>query len=310
MTTNKDIIAEAARWHVASQRDDMDWDAFTLWLEADPAHLQAYDEVSLTDAALDMVDPEKLAPVAANDDEGQGLVASFGWGRWAGVAVAASLALVLGISTWWPDPAQVYRTGSESMTIALEDGSSVILAPASELTVDGEEQLALQGAAYFDILHDPSRRLEVTAGGLTITDIGTRFDIQAVGEDVRVAVGEGTVSVASPRLSAPVTLTEGRQLHFDAASGRSLASPVDVGSVGSWRMGELTYSAVPLSLVSTDLSRYAGVEIDVPQDIGGRLFSGTLSIDDGNAAVRDLSQLMGLRLERRGDGYRLSAPAG
>ena len=37
MSSAKDIIAqEAAAWHAASFDDDMDWDGFTAWLEADP----------------------------------------------------------------------------------------------------------------------------------------------------------------------------------------------------------------------------------------------------------------------------------
>ena len=41
-------------WHLASCRDDMDWDGFTLWLEADPRHRAHYDEITLTDAALEV----------------------------------------------------------------------------------------------------------------------------------------------------------------------------------------------------------------------------------------------------------------
>lgn len=308
MTSQQDIIDQAVHWHLASQRDDMDWNAFTLWLEADPAHLSAYDEIALTDASLDSVQTSDLPPLAANDDGNAAPVG--GLYRWVGGALAASLALLLGVVSLWPEDAQRYQTASDSMTIALGDGSQVILAPASELTVEGDTQIALAGAAYFDVRHDPSRQLSISTGGITITDIGTQFDVQTVGEDVRVAVSEGSVTVKSPRLSSPVALTAGRQWHYDAAAGRSVASPVDISAVGSWRGGQLSYAAVPFSLVSTDLSRYTGVQIEMPKEIGGRLFSGTLSIDDGNAAVRDFSQLMGLDLERSDDGgYRLSDPA-
>ena len=49
----------------------------------------------------------------------------------------------------------------------------------------------------------------------------------------------------------------------------------------------------------------AGVKVDVAQRVAARQFSGTLVIGDGQAALRDLSQLMGLRLDRSADGYRL-----
>ena len=46
---NEDIHEEAARWFAAQDADDMDWDGFTAWLEADPRHRQAFDAVALLD---------------------------------------------------------------------------------------------------------------------------------------------------------------------------------------------------------------------------------------------------------------------
>ncbi|MBK6412702.1 hypothetical protein [Sphingopyxis sp.] len=64
-----------------------------------------------------------------------------------------------------------------------------------------------------------------------------------------------------------------------------------------------------MALVAADLSRYAGVKVVVADTVAARQFSGTLVIGDGQAALRDLSRLMGLRLDRRDDGYRLELPA-
>ena len=41
-----DIDEAAARWHLAQADDDMDWSAFTEWLEADPRHRDAYDAMA------------------------------------------------------------------------------------------------------------------------------------------------------------------------------------------------------------------------------------------------------------------------
>src|SRR3569832_1930383 len=48
-----DRMREAVAWHAVLSRDDADWDAFTAWLEADPANQQAYDTVALGDALVD-----------------------------------------------------------------------------------------------------------------------------------------------------------------------------------------------------------------------------------------------------------------
>ncbi|MDB5687365.1 MAG: iron dicitrate transport regulator FecR, partial [Rhizorhabdus sp.] len=61
---------EAAGW-LMRQRDPVraDWEAFTDWLEADPAHNAAYEAVALADAEFgDVLVESRGAPIASNDD--------------------------------------------------------------------------------------------------------------------------------------------------------------------------------------------------------------------------------------------------
>ncbi len=307
------IIDQAAAWQLASAGDDMDWDDFTRWLEADPRHARAFDELELTadrvEAHGDALMPTAL-PVAANDEEPMAAArARGGWWRWTGGAVAAALAVAMLVPRFiTPDPA-VYVTTGQSRIIALEDGSSIQLAPRSRLEVAGrhQEQLALAGGAWFTIRHDPDRAMRIRAGDVTISDIGTRFDVQATPGGTRVAVAEGKVAVASAALASPVVLAKGRALEIDSAARSARVHSLADAQIGTWRSGRLSYSNAPLSLVAADLGRYAGVRVDVPDGLARRQFSGTLVIGDGTAALRDLSRLMDLDLERGAAGYSLSA---
>jgi len=227
---------------------------------------------------------------------------------WGGMAVAASLAALVALPTLIEPSPSIYTTGNATRTVALEDGSRVELAPHSRLEVAGRRQqrLSLSGGAWFDIRHDPSRAMSISADGLTISDIGTRFDIQSTGRgSVRVAVDEGRVAVSGGSLARKVELGQGHALDVDAADHIARVRRVPTEQIGAWRNGRLTYDGAPLALVAADLSRYAGVKVDVAHAVAARQFSGTLVIGDGQAALRDLSQLMGLRLERSADGYRL-----
>lgn len=49
MTGSNDIVAqEAAAWLARTDRPDFtDWEGFLHWLEADPAHAEAYDRAAL-----------------------------------------------------------------------------------------------------------------------------------------------------------------------------------------------------------------------------------------------------------------------
>jgi transmembrane sensor len=62
---------------------------------------------------------------------------------------------------------------------------------------------------------------------------------------------------------------------------------------------------MPLPLVAADISRYAGVEVEVAPSLRDREFSGTFVIGDGEAALRDLSRLMGLSVAQHSGRYRL-----
>ncbi|MCJ2178286.1 FecR family protein [Novosphingobium album (ex Hu et al. 2023)] len=332
---NDQILAEAARWHIASGDDAMDWDAFTIWLEADPRHSAAYDEVALADgvlqehrATLQDSAPDtagKVVPLTAVNDAlsrdtapgpagGGAEIVRPAFGkrtRWAGMAIAATLAAVLAVPQFMAPAAQVYETTAVSRKIALEDGSTIVLAPRSNLTVEGRHQdhMALSGGALFDIRHDPDRQLTITAGGLDISDIGTRFDVQAQDKLVRVGVVEGKVEVRSGSLAAPVQLVAGKGLSFDGRAGTASVAAVRSEDVGAWQKGRLSYDNAPLALVVTDLRRYAGAEVAVPDALSDRRFSGTLVIGDGDTALRDLAQVMGLRLGGRAGAWRLEQPA-
>lgn len=307
-TVDDTILADAAAWHAASDSDAMDWDGFTAWLEADPRHRLAYDEIALADSLV-TDHRDDLAVEHAHELDGEETVLRpkvLAWQRWAGAAIAASLVTLLVVPNYLGSSPEVYETGKVSRTIALDDGSSVILAPHSRLEIEGktQEQLALSGGAWFDIVHKPDRPLTITAGDAQISDIGTQFDVQSESGNVRVEVAEGKLEVSSAALSQPIRLIAGKGLLFDGVAGTAVVSPVTAEDTGEWRSGRLSYNSAPLPLVAADLARYAGISVKVPAQLRDRRFSGTLVVDDGEAAVRDLSQVMELALVPDAGGYR------
>jgi transmembrane sensor len=71
----------------------------------------------------------------------------------------------------------------------------------------------------------------------------------------------------------------------------------------AWREGYLTYKEAPLSLVVSDLNRYFPNRIVLQDsDTGLRRFSGAIKVDNADAVVTRLSQLLPLVVDRSGDG--------
>ncbi len=303
------IAGQAVVWHLTSFSDDMDWDGFTAWLEADARHRLAYNEVALTDRLVSEHRQELSRPAwreherASSEQASASTRPAMRMVRWLpvglGVAAAAMLAIVAGPTLLQP-AGRSYATAGKSRSIALADGTLVTLAPRSRLEISGRNAttMRLSGGAWFDVPHVAARVRAITAGPVTIRDIGTRFDVQADGSSVRVAVSQGHVDVTSQTLSQPISLSGGGALLFDAETDRAVVTAADIADIGGWRQDRLTYAGMPLALVADDLGRYAGIHLDVPADLRGRQFSGTLIVGHGSEAPRDLAQLMGLALVR------------
>jgi len=307
MTTGS-IIKEAAQWVVRQQGDAIDWDAFTTWLEADSRHRTAYDELACINrdledhsAAIVASLPDTPQPRPANDAR------TLRWKLWGGGGVAAALLVVgLALQPFGPrDAVQEFRSSpGKSTEVALAGGAKVILAPASRLTVTGPS-VALEGTGYFDVPHMPGRHLTIAAGAIEVTDIGTRFSLANEPEGISVDVAEGSLSVRSNRLTAPIALTAGRGLRVDVGDWTVGVVSVDPQRVAGWRTGKLQFDEAPLSLVARDISRYSGKRVTVDQAIADQPFSGVIAINDGQPAAQTLAQILSLDARQVDGGLRL-----
>ncbi len=311
----------AAVWHsrlLSDAGSESVWTDFTAWLEADAANRVVFDQVETLYSDLDEVAPsrgaiERAAPVS-------NVVALSGRPRrftplrlgFAGLAaIAASLAVFVGIrSALISDGAAHYATKTgETRTIALADGTTVEMNTASTLAVtfSGRERHVTldQGEVLFRVAKDGARPFLVTVGGRDVRDVGTVFNVLRDHTRTVVTVESGKVSVSPGEAGVrdmPVLLAAGDQLAAEDGAGDAV-NHVDAAQATSWRKGYLTYKEAPLSVVVSDLNRYfAGRIFLADKDAGVRRFSGVLKIDDEDAVLNRLSQLLPLVVDREGDG--------
>lgn len=303
-----DQMREAVAWHVLLSRDDADWDGFTAWLEADAANRDAYDMVALGDAMVDahrdvligLLDAPAPAPWWRRPRFAAGAL---------GGAIAATLAAVMVVvpAIQAPVAATSWQTGAgERRTVAFADGAEATLAPSTRLSSQGG-RLTLDGTAFFTIRHDPARPVTIVAQGVTVSDVGTRFEMAADRNSVRVAVAEGEVAVA-PKGRAAVPLVAGHRLLV--AGGNVEAGVAAPNDVASWRGGRLVYDRVPLALVAADIARYAGGRVTVDPRDRNRRFSGAMAIGDRVTMARSLAVLMGLDTRVDGENITLGDHSG
>lgn len=303
------LLDEAEAWHGALERADADWDGYTTWLEADPLHREAFDAVVLTHRIVDERVGNLEKPVPLEEPEES---TTRGWPRrWFYGAAAAAVALALAVpAIWLRSSDTVYATKpGETRQIALADGVSVDLAPASRLVLsDGSaKDLELaRGEAIFTVAHDPARRLAIKAGEYEVGDIGTTFSVNVSAEAVKVGVADGRLTVM-PNGGEATSVAAGQQLIASRTGGTMQLTSVASTDVGSWRRGRLVYSDTPLAVVAADISRYTGKTIAVDPAIGSQSFSGVLAIGDGSKLPSSLADLTGLTYQEEGNRARLGA---
>lgn len=305
---DEEILDQAIAWQMALESDDPDWDGYVAWLEADSRHREAFDSIALIAAAVDEHKTDIVHVLEAQRPVEKARSTS-PWKLFLGGGLAAALALVVAVPMLSPKSVVTYKTeAGKSRSIALANGTEVTLSPSSSIVVHGKDAAAIElasGEAYFDVKHDPGRVLSVSAGGYTITDIGTRFSVNLSGPIFRVGVSEGTISVTSNQSDQSTQVSAGHQL---VAGGQNLTlSNVPPGDVGSWRAGRLSYNDAPLSLVAADISRYSGRAVTVDPSLEKNHFSGTLVVGDGTRLLPDLAALMAVQILPEGNGVRLSA---
>lgn len=306
------ILVQALAWQAALARDEPDWDGYIAWLEEDPRHRAAYDSVACVDALVDdhSVELGHLLAAQSTADMPRRRFPIFLRYALGGLAAAIALVVAVPMLSTQQDSQAYSADAGASRTVALAEGVKVILSPASSIVVHGKDagQIELaRGEAYFEVRHDPTRALVISAGRYSISDIGTKFSVTIGGSAFRVGVSDGTISVSSSGTPDAVPVSAGHQL-VDGGHGPVL-SPVAVGDVGSWRSGRLSYSNAPLSLVAGDISRYARTTVTVDPSLEASHFSGTLVIGDGRRLLPDLAAVMGVQIISEGDGARIVAAA-
>lgn len=236
--------------------------------------------------------------------------------RWA-VGLAATLALAVLASTalLWPRPAHYATDTGERRFVALADGSRVELNTETRLRAsmspDRREAWLDKGEAYFEVAHDASRPFTVHMGDRTVRVLGTRFSVRRDGENVRVLVAEGRVSLNGPTTapaSKPVVLVRG-----DIATGmgasvlQSRTSGQGVDDQLAWRRGLLVFDQITLSDAAAEFNRYNETQLEVanPQVASIRI-GGSFEATNVEAFVRLLQSAYGLDIGRQGETVKIS----
>jgi transmembrane sensor len=242
-----------------------------------------------------------------------------------GIVAAAAAAFVAAISFGdrGADPAppaadRVYSTAvGKRDSIRLADGSRVILGPDSRLTVPGDygsrgRDVALDGDAYFDVVHDTTKPFSIRVANAVIEDVGTTFTVETdPSNTTTVSVMSGVVRLRPSTMAASSgTILSAGDRGVLTNDGRVHAQQRVVAADDSaWTAGKLVFRDVPLARVVGELRRWYGLRVGVTDSaLLRRTVNTTLTAEQPVSEVVDiLSLMLGLRIELQGDSATIHA---
>ena len=280
---------------------------FSHWLQADPAHAEAYAQAQvvweLTETpARTLADEEAFAL--------QGYLSAMNRSRrtrvlrWSGaLAMAACMVLMIGVGAGWQPSRWVDDLGAdyvsapgEIRTVTLADQSHVTLDADSAIAVDfsrGERRVELRrGAGFFSVTHT-GEPFVVDAEKGQARVLGTQFEVRLQPHGAQVTVLSGRVGVTADKHAEQQILIAGQQVAYGEGSAQKLHA-VDSEAQLAWRQGWLNYYKATLAEVVQDLGRYyPGRIVLLNDELAARRVSGSFPSKDPLAVLSSLQGVLG-----------------
>lgn len=252
---------EAARWALRDPLTAEEQAALDAWLALSWRHpgalLRAQAALSTIDRAMA---PDEVAEVTAPASISRVAPTR----RWVLGGLSSAAAAALGLVGWRALRGEkVMTVRGEIRRLPLADGSVATIDTESELHVAmaGEtRRIAItHGQAWFQVAKDRHRPFVVDAGIAQVRAVGTAFSVRRSGEQVEVAVTEGTV-VAWPTGAKGTmnVLTEGQYATFslNGEAPRTGTAPAEINRSLAWRDGEISLEGETLSNAVSQFNRY------------------------------------------------------
>lgn len=193
----------------------------------------------------------------------------------------------------------------------LADGSVVALNKHSKLTVIGgfngkQRKVKLEGEAFFEIKHDEEKPFVIDAGGISIRDIGTAFNVKAdpFSDSVSIFVTEGIVELTAN--TEVKTLHENEGIIYIRSTRTFVSISQTQTNIAAYKTKQFHFNANTLGEVVETLNAVYGpiIQLQSPQ-----IASCTITVDFQNETpetiVNIIAQTLGLEIEQRNGVYQL-----
>ena len=319
------VMDDAASWMAildAERCNVADRAAFAQWLDEDPSHRWAFEEISevwaklrtLNDVEPLLQQPEVTClPNVSDATASPGLLGSDKvHSDWSTLAVSVLVGIGALLHFGLAPPNEEFVTGvGESRDINLSDGSVLELNSRTTMFVSIDEQRRriqlVDGEAVFHVAKGERPFVVETELGI-VRALGTSFAVELSEGKLEVSVIEGQVSVSTVGDEAPL-------IEYDESAGYQFESEASLLGPGewlevtdshlrqqwlgteefrkrlSWRNGVVVFEDQALHAVIDEMRRYTRVSIHVADsELSGLRISGEYKTGDVTQFLAQLQQ--------------------
>ncbi|MDR1719174.1 MAG: FecR domain-containing protein [Dysgonamonadaceae bacterium] len=162
-------------------------------------------------------------------------------------------------------PIRIEAERGEKANVTLPDGSRVWLNSNSHIVCYNaynhrDRQLVLDGEAYFEVAHNPSKPFVVQCGDFQVEALGTAFDIKAYHEDsiVYAVLAEGKVKLSFADKN--FFLTPNERIVLNKTTKTATIERIDATDFTDWRRNRLRFENEYFADIAKTISRIYNVE--------------------------------------------------
>lgn len=264
------------------------------------------------DGYLDKIMEQRMSTFLNNEKK----VRRFSIKRW---SMAAASIVILCLTMFYylsssPPDQIIYQTAhGETKKVVLPDHSEITLNANSKLVwledeTSNSRDVLLEGEAYCEVFHDENRPFHIRLSDVTITVLGTSFNVNSRGSESQVYLKSGSVNVQNNhQANNQVLLKEGESAYFDPAN-KEVVKTSDQRYVNQakWVEGLLVFKNVPFKEILQSLEDIYGFPIRLEDSsLAMRPMDFALPYSDWEITSAALELALGGKIEMDEKGYEL-----
>ncbi|THB68345.1 MAG: DUF4974 domain-containing protein [Gammaproteobacteria bacterium] len=294
---NQEIAQQASAWFALFDSGEVSAEQyleFELWRGQSEQHAIAYADIELmweelkhARSSLPVLNKEtNIVPITKKRKPIRKMI-----------AMAASVMFVaFCLNLYWNNLLGYTTTASgEISELKLDDNSVVTLSSesAAKIAYDSSHRNVYlkEGEAYFKVSADPDRPFTVIVKDVSVTALGTEFNIKVKADSIEVTGVVHDISIVTSNRK-PVILTPGQQLIY-GDGGATAVSSVDTKDTTLWQQHKIVFRDKPLVEVVEELNRYSSQTIKiVDKSLEQKKVSGLFSTNATGQAIKDIVKIL------------------